>query len=157
MSRPGKQLLRAAQPATLALRWLGDDRQGAQVLETVRRLLAAEQATKSALPPALALGCRVAHIERQQITLAVPSAAYAAKLRQLAPSILQTLNDSGWNLNEIKVKVQAGLLQNRAKKSGKQTVPLDDAALNAFDELRDKLRPGPLADDRKSTRLNSSH
>lgn len=109
-------------------------------------MLAAEQATKDALPPALARVCKVARIERQQITLAVPSAAYAARLRQLAPSIVQTLAGGGWNLTEIKVKVQAGLLQSQTKKSGKEVVPLDSAALDAFDELRGNLRPGPLAD-----------
>lgn len=135
-----------AQAATLALSWLGDDRQGAQVLETARRLLTAEQAAKNALPPALALVCKVARIERQQMTLAVPSAAYAARLRQLAPSVVQALAVGGWNLNEIKVRVQAGLLQSQTKKSGKEVIPLDDAALDAFDELRGALRPGPLAD-----------
>lgn len=147
MSRPGTRRSHDdAQPATLALGWLGGDRQGAQVLETARRLLAAEQAAKDALPPALALVCKVARIEKQQITLAVPSAAYAARLRQLAPSIVQTLAGGGWNLTEIKVKVQAGLLQSQTKKSGKEVVPLDSAALDAFDELRGKLRPGPLTD-----------
>jgi hypothetical protein len=111
-----------------------------------RWLLAAERAAKDAMPPALALVCKAARIDRQQITLAVPSAAYAARLRQLAPSIVQTLVDGGWNLTEIKVKVQAGLLQSQTKKSGKEVVPLDDAALQAFDELQGKLRPGPLAD-----------
>lgn len=146
MSRPGTRRSHDARPATLALGWLGGDQHGAQVLEMARRLLAVEQAAKDALPPALALACKVARIDRQQITLAVPSAAYAARLRQLAPSVAQTLVDGGWNLTEIKVKVQAGLLQNQTKRSGKEVVPLDNAALNAFDELRGNLRPGPLAE-----------
>lgn len=148
MSRPGTRRSHDdAQPATQALGWLGGDQHGAQVLEMARRLLAAEQAAKDAMPAALALVCKVARIDRQQITLAVPSPAYAARLRQLAPSIVQTLMDGGWNLTEIKVKVQAGLLQSQTKRSsGKEVVPLDNAALAAFDELRGKLRPGPLAD-----------
>ncbi|MGB3290308.1 MAG: DciA family protein [Burkholderiaceae bacterium] len=109
-------------------------------------LLAAEGAAKDALPPALARVCKVARIERQQMTLAVPSAAYAARLRQLAPSVVQALAGGGWNLNEIKVRVQAGLLQNRTNPSGKEAIPLDDNALDAFDQLRGALQPGPLAD-----------
>lgn len=127
--------------------WLSSDQQGASVLTTARMLLSIEQAAKQVLPPALAQVCRVARIDRQQITLAVPSAAYAARLRQLAPRIIQLLAGSGWNLNEISVKVQAGLLQNQTKTTRpRETVPLDSSALNAFEELRDNLKPGPLAD-----------
>jgi hypothetical protein len=133
-------------PATLAVSWLGSDQHGSQVLTTARNLLAVEHATKKVLPPSLALVCRVARIDRQQITLAVPSAAYASKLRQLAPRILQLLNDGGWNLNEIHVRVQAALLQSRTKTAPRQVAPMDDHALNAFDQLQDNLPPGPLAD-----------
>ncbi|MGB6106144.1 MAG: DciA family protein [Pusillimonas sp.] len=135
-----------ATPATLAVSWLGSDQHGAQVLMAARNLIAAEQAAKQALPPALAAVCKVARIERQHITLAVPGAAYAAKLRQVAPRVLQLLNGSGWNLNEISVKVQAGLGQNQTKSAPREVIPLDDAALEAFETLRSGLRPGPLAD-----------
>src|SRR3546814_17760634 len=83
-----------------ALDWLRSDRQGATVLSTANLLLSAERAIRDILPPALAQACRVARIDRQQITLAVPSAAHAAKLRQLAPRITRTLVASGRNLNE---------------------------------------------------------
>jgi len=135
-----------ATPATLAASWLVGDQQGAQVLGAARRLLEAEQIARAALPPPLAAVCKVARIERQQITLAVPSAAYASKLRQLAPRIVRLLHESGWNLNEIQVRVQAGLWQSQTKTAARQVIPLDNAALDAFDELRDNLRPGPLAD-----------
>lgn len=132
--------------ATLAVSWLGSNQQSSQVLATARNLIAVENATKNALPPALAAVCRVARIDRQEITLAVPSAAYASKLRQIAPRILVLLNDSGWNLNEISVKVQVSLLKTETKTAQRQVEPLGDKALNAFAELQDKLRPGPLAD-----------
>jgi hypothetical protein len=110
-------------------------------------LLAVEHAAKKILPPALAQVCRVARIEQQQITLAVPSAAYAARLRQLAPRIVQLLTGSGWNLNEINIKVQAGLLQNQTKAATpKEVAPLDENALKAFEDLQNSLKPGPLAD-----------
>lgn len=132
--------------ATLAVSWLGGDQHGSEVLTTARNLIAVENATKNVLPPALALVCRVARIDRQEITLAVPSAAYASKLRQLAPRILVLLNDNGWNLNEISVKVQVSLLQTRTETASRQVEPLGDKALNAFTELQDNLPPGPLAD-----------
>lgn len=133
-------------PATLAVSWLGSDQRSASVLETARNLIAVEHAAKKVLPPALAAVCRVARIDRQQITLAVPSAAYASKLRQLAPRILLLLNDSGWNLNEISVRVQAALLPSQTKITPHRVEPLGERALDAFATLQDNLRPGPLAD-----------
>ncbi|NGM88547.1 DUF721 domain-containing protein [Parapusillimonas sp. SGNA-6] len=135
-----------ASPATLAVGWLGRDARGAQVLTVARNLLDVEQAIRAALPPALADVCKAARIDRQQLTLAVPSAAYASKLRQLAPSLVRLLADGGWNLNEIAVKVQAGLLKIQTKTARRQVMPLNESALQAFDELHRNVRPGPLAD-----------
>jgi len=136
-----------ANPGQTAIGWLDADQHGASVLTTARMLLAIEQAARQILPPGLAQVCRVARMERQQITLAVPSAAYAARLRQLAPRVAAQLASSGWNLNEIHVKVQAGLLQSQTKTaSPRQAIPLDHDALDAFEELQRKLRPGSLAD-----------
>lgn len=146
MSRRRPQVSQEATTATLAVNWLSDDQHGAQVLTTARELIAVEQAAIQILPPALAEVCKVARIERQQITLAVPAAAYAAKLRQLAPRIIQRLNSSGWNLNQIVVKVQAGLGKTQTKTAPREVTPLDDAALKAFETLYSELRPGPLAD-----------
>ncbi|NYT62437.1 DUF721 domain-containing protein [Alcaligenaceae bacterium] len=142
-------------PATLAVSWLGGDQRASQVLETARNLIAVEHAAKKVLPLALAEVCRVARIEKQQITLAVPSAAYASKLRQLAPRILLLLNDSGWNLNEISVRVQAALLKSETKTTPHQVEPLGDVALDAFTELQNSLKPGPLAD--AVSRLLANH
>ncbi|WP_442596195.1 DciA family protein [Parapusillimonas sp. JC17] len=146
MNRPSfRHRSGTAQPASLAVQWLDGDQRGAQVMATARYLLQIEQFAKQALPPALAQVCKVARIERQQITLTVPSAAYASKLRQLAPTIVRLLADNGSNLNEIIVKVQARPWRNETKPAPREVVPLGDSALAAFAELRHNLRPGPLA------------
>lgn len=144
-----------AQPATLALSWLDGDQHGSQVLATARHLLAVEQAIQQVLPAPLNLGCKVARIDRQHITLAVPSAAYSSKLRQLGPRILERLKDNGWNLTEISVRVQGGLHKTETKVTQREVVPLDDQALAAFDTLRLGLAPGPLSD--AVNRLLSRH
>ena len=89
----------------------------------------------------------VGKLENQRLLLVVPGPAHAAKLRQLAPRIAQSLADQGWNLNEIAVKVQAGLPKPGARqpKPPKEAQPLGDTALGAFETLH-HLRPGPLAD-----------
>lgn len=142
--------------ADTAIEWLNTDRRSADVLTTARALLALQTATQALLPAGLAKTCRVARLDQHRLTLAVPSPAYAARLRQLAPRIVARLTDSGWNLTEIEVKVQAGLLQTEIKTSQtKQSNPLDGGAVDAFRELHENLRPGPLAD--AVARLVSRH
>lgn len=115
-------------------------------MATARLLLSIEHSARQAMPPALASMCQVARIDRQTITLAVPSAAYAARLRQLAPRITARLNKDGWNLNEIIVKIQANLPQSQIKTARpKESVPLDEQGLKAFETLRNHLHEGPLA------------
>src|SRR5699024_11407578 len=86
---------------------------GAEVVATARLLLGIEHSARQVLPPALASHCQVAKIDNDTVTLAVPSAAYAARLRQLGPRIVNRLNKDGWNLNEINVKIQANLPVNQ--------------------------------------------
>lgn len=128
--------------------WLGHDTRGAGVLATARVHLQIQQAVAAVLPPALGAVCVVAKLESQRLLLAVPGPAHAAKLRQMAPRIAQALSAQGWNLNEINVRIQAGMPRpgQRAARPPKEAVPLDTTALQAFQDLQDKLRPGPLAD-----------
>jgi hypothetical protein len=117
------------------------------VLATVRQLLALEDVVKGALPSALAAQVKVASVNRQHLTLAVPGAAYASKLRQLVPSIMRAANEAGWNLSGISVRIQANLTSTRTKVSEpRQINPLDGTALQAFSQLRQQVRPGPLLD-----------
>ena len=131
-----------------ALGWLGHDTRAAGVLATARTHLQIQQAVAAVLPPALGVMCVVAKLESQRLTLAVPSAAHAAKLRQMAPRIAQALCAQGWNLNEIAVRVQAGMPKPGAKmpRPPKEAEPLGETALGAFEQLKGTLRPGPLAD-----------
>lgn len=141
-----KKAIRSKKPAELALDWLNTDTQGSNVLDTARRYLAAERIIADVLTGTLGRDCKVAHIERQHLILAVPSPAHAAKLRQLAPTVLQALNQHGWNLNEIGVRVQASLQQNVTKKAPREIKPIDANAIEAFQVLQQNLKPGPLAD-----------
>src|SRR5690554_4242102 len=83
------------------LEWLGTDQHSAGVLETARQLLAAEALIVQALPVAMARRIKVAQIDRQRLTLSVPGAAHAARLRQIAPTLLQHMRDNGWDIKEI--------------------------------------------------------
>lgn len=141
-SRPARN----KSAATLALDWVKADMHGASILATAQNLLDAEQEARRALPPGIAHVCRVARIDKQRMTLAVPSAAHASKLRQLVPRILAQLNHAGWNLNEITVRVQGALVQSPPPPFQKTAEPLGPVALDAFSQLHDAIAPGPLAD-----------
>ncbi|HCP77917.1 MAG TPA: DUF721 domain-containing protein [Pusillimonas sp.] len=133
-----------------AIDWLGQSRQSADVLATARRMIEMEHIVSQAVPGNLARACRVARIDNHEITLEVPSAAHAAKIRQLAPRIVQRLGQHGWNINQLQVKVQAGLNQSATNMSRKKEVnPLDEQALTSFEELYRNTPPGPLADSLK--------
>lgn len=143
---PAKPPVCHQQPTgSLALGWLQGDALGAQVLETAHQLMAAQTYVAQALPPALGKTCRVAHIDRQLMCLAVPSAAHAAKLRQLAPTVVRCMNDAGWNITEVQVQVQAHLFVTATKPSTRSVQTLDEHALNAFEQLHQSLPAGPLS------------
>lgn len=130
-----------------AIDWLGQDVHGANVLATANQMLAMEKAARRLLPPALGRVCHVARLDRQQLTLVVPGAAHASRLRQFTPRIIEGLAVSGWNLNEIIVKIQADISRGRTNPPPeKQANPLGQSGLQAFSALREQLPEGPLAD-----------
>lgn len=142
-----KKRQRSSAWGQTALGWVDSNPTGAEVLATARMLLGIEQSARQVLPPAIASHCQVAKLESNAVLLAVPSAAYAARLRQLAPRIVERLNKDGWNLNEINVKIQANLpTKQTILQRPKESVPLDGHALEAFEGLRNNLPSGPLAD-----------
>jgi hypothetical protein len=145
ISHPGRPSSRRRENTALA--WLGNDTRAAGVLATARLHIQVQQIVAGVLPPAVGAVCRVAKLESQRLQLAVPSAAHAARLRQMAPRIAQALAAAGWNIGEIAVKVHAGMPSgSKPPRPPKEAMPLGDTALAAFDALHDTLRPGPLAD-----------
>lgn len=115
-------------------------------MATAQALMQAEEIVRKALPPVLAHSCRVANIDRQCLTLAVPAAAHATRLRQLTPTLLRALARHGWNLNQIDIRVQAGLLAHARKTPPREVQPLGRNALDCFEELQQNVEPGPLAE-----------
>jgi len=129
----------------LALSWLGSDDQGASILTTAHDLLAAQQAIAAALPAGLADCCRVARIDGNTLTIAVPAAAHANKLRHMQTRLTTTLHEAGWNIEQIQIRVQGSLAALHPTRV-REIQPLDDQALQAFDNLKDNVDAGPLAD-----------
>lgn len=141
-----KQTAQRNRPAAQALQWLESDETGASVLARAKNLLAAEGVIRRALPPVLAYSCRVANIDRQCITVAVPGAAHATRLRQLMPTLLRALHSHGWHLTEMEIRVQAGLAGYLPPAPPREVLALDKQALRHFQDLQQNVEPGPLAD-----------
>ena len=52
----------------------------------------------------------------------------------------------GWNIAEIKLRVHGGTRLGPAAKPPREARLLDQQDLKAFEDLKQNLRPGPLAD-----------
>jgi hypothetical protein len=126
--------------------WLGRDPNAASVLATAQRHLQVREAVSAALPAPMRGAFEVLKIENGVLTLSVSSAAFAAKFRQLAPRMTTHLQGAGWNLTEIKLRVQGPMEFGEQPRPRKEARALDAHDLKSFEELRAQLRPGPLAD-----------
>lgn len=92
--------------------------------------------------------CHVISYQQGQLHLAVPSAAFAAKLRQMAPSLAQAMLNRGYPISTLKIKVIAGLAHSspEVKKPADPQVASTAAAHAALQKLHKELAPGPLSE-----------
>jgi len=111
----------------------------------VQHLMQAQRVVRAALPGAMGAACRVAMIDGEKMTMLVPSAAHAAKLRQMTPAICRALQRKGWAVGDIHIKITLQAPQSAAPVV-RHGVALGEQGLQAFSALAQTLPPGPLAD-----------
>jgi hypothetical protein len=115
----------------------------ASLLPAATRMASLQKDVKVILPPMYA-GCDVMSLQEGVLTLAVPSSAVAAKLKQQAPKLQATLQKKGWQIDSVKIKIQVGRAlppqQEMLKPSSLQLPP---TAVQAFEELGDALPDSP--------------
>ena len=70
--------------------------------------------------PAMFDACAVVQFASGQLVLAVPNAALAAKLKQQLPKLQESLCRLGWQVNAVRLKVQA--VRPRSAPAPKQSV-----------------------------------
>lgn len=128
------------------MEWLGHHTAGAQLLQTAHELLALEAVLADTLPPALARHVRVAHRDGPAVTVIVPGAAYAARLRQMTAATALRFREAGWPVTHIVVRIDARKKPVRTKEAHREIEPLGDQALRSFETLGQQVAPGPLAD-----------
>jgi hypothetical protein len=138
---------------SLPLSWLSRDATAAALLANAHRLGELQAALDACLPTGWAGHCQVLGARDGQLLLGVPNAALATKLRQLGPAIGRSLEQQGWQINGIGLRVQAGQFNEEArrfeatrdKSAGSRERP--SAAVAAFEQLQQRLGAssnGPL-------------
>jgi hypothetical protein len=103
--------LPGAHTATPRPRSLGESLEGHDVLAGLLARVRASQARLDALaevlPEILRPHLRAGPLDDESWTLLAANAAVAAKLRQLLPTLCETLAAKGWQATAIRVKVQS--------------------------------------------------
>ena len=111
------------------------------LLPTASRLAQLQQACERLRPQTLAL-CRVVHLDKGQLQIAVPNAALATRLRQQLPRLAAGLRENGWPIEDIRLKVQV-MPERLPRPPAPKKQDLPNAALASFAELETTLEQDP--------------
>jgi hypothetical protein len=95
-------------------------------------------------PPPLGRACRVAGIKDRVLSLYASNGAMAAKVRQLAPSLLEKLQKKGFEVTSIQVRVQVDVMTEPARPA--KSLVLGAVACESLRDLADHLEDSPLRD-----------
>lgn len=83
--------------------------------------------------------CTVMQFSSGQLTLSVPNAALAAKLKQTLPGLQDVLCKRGWQVSAIRLRVQVS--SQRPLPPPAKQLSMPSAAIQAFATLNDMLPP----------------
>lgn len=78
--------------------------------ERVAQLSELQRLWETLAPPSLAQMCRVGGVQDQVLVMYASNGAIAAKLRQLAPTMLEKFKETGVEVASIRVRVQVSFL-----------------------------------------------
>jgi sulfur transfer complex TusBCD TusB component (DsrH family) len=112
----------------------------ASLLPTALRMADLQRDVGQTLP-ALADNCDVLSFQDGVLTLAVPSSAVAARLKQSLPKLQSSLLARGWQITALKLKVQ--VTRAMPQQVATWVLELPPTAVDAFEELGDSLPDTP--------------
>lgn len=128
---------RTAQGATDYLR---ANEKMASLLPTVARMIALQKDCAAILPE-MFNACTVLQFDSDQLTLSIPNAALAAKLKQKLPKLQDSLLQHGWQVNVIRLKVQVS--NTLEKYVATKQLLLSDQAVSSLAALHNALEKSP--------------
>lgn len=108
----------------------------AALLPTAMRMASLQTDCAKSLPPMFS-ECDVLSFQDAQLVLATPTSAVAAKLKQQLPKLIGALQQRGWQVVEIKLKVQ--VTRSIAPVVHTRQLVLSDTAKAAFEQLGNTL------------------
>ncbi|MDP2785472.1 MAG: DUF721 domain-containing protein [Sulfurimicrobium sp.] len=106
------------------------------------RVRALQQHWEQVAPSPLAQMCKVSGLQDQVLVLYANNGAIAAKVRQLAPTMLDKLKKRGLEVTAIQVRVQACFLAPEQKPI--KTLRLGSAGVESLRQLAGRLEASPL-------------
>ncbi|MDL2283687.1 flagellar hook-length control protein FliK [Oxalobacter sp. OttesenSCG-928-P03] len=106
------------------------------MLPNATRLIALQKACEQILPDHF-MACEVLQLEKKRLTVGVPSQAAAARLRQKLPLLQTGLDNAGWPVEGIRVKVK--LKKPAWQPEQPEKKPLPDEALDELEKLQTQL------------------
>lgn len=112
----------------------------ASLLPAAMRMGRLQKDCADALPPMFD-SCDVLSFEDAQLVLATPTSAVAAKLKQQLPKLQMALMKRGWQINNIKLKVQ--VTRSIAPVVHTRQLDFPKTAVDAFAELGEALPDTP--------------
>jgi hypothetical protein len=95
----------------------------------------------AAILPDIFSDCTVLQLESDHLTLSIPNAALAAKLKQKLPNLKDALRKHDWNISAIRLKVQ--VIKNVEKPTFSKQLTLPAQAMSALAELGNSLEESP--------------
>lgn len=112
----------------------------ASLLPTAMRM-ARLQNDCAAVLPAMFGNCDVLSFQDGALVLAVPSSAIAARLKQQVLKLQNSLQQRGWQVESVKIKVQ--VTRAMPEQVQMRTLELPPTAVQAFEELGETLPETP--------------
>jgi hypothetical protein len=109
----------------------------------LQQLTALQIALAQLLPGDLASSANVALLKAGELILAADNGAVAAKLKLMAPRLLTTLRQRGYDITGIRLQVQVRIRDNPLPQ---KQISLSSAARDAIDSLSEQISPSPLQD-----------
>jgi hypothetical protein len=110
------------------------------LLPTIKRNASLQKDCRKILPLMFDT-CEILQLSEGQLTLAVPNAAVASKLKQQCPKLQDALQQLGWQINVIRIKVQVRKVVEKAPPVKQAILPSN--AVNAFESLQSSLEDTP--------------
>jgi len=107
----------------------------------LRQLAALQKALAEVVPGNLATSASVALVKAGELILVADNGAVAAKLRQMAPRILASLRQRGYDITGIRLQVQVRIRDNPLPQ---KQISMTAGASDAIDLLSKRLTPSPL-------------